>query len=297
MEANGSPSEPAIETAAPVATPAESIPVHPLSPQQTWIYRHALPVRLAHWVNALCLVILIMSGLQIFNAHPALYWGNRSDRNEALLSIRPVRAETGEIKGITTILGHPFDTTGVLGYSDQRGRAFPDWATIPGPQWLAMGRQWHLFFAWLFVITGAIFLFYAVVSRHLSRDLIPKPADLSGIGRALKDHLLFRQSGGEAATGYNVLQKLAYIIVLFGLAPVMVLTGLSMSPMIDTAFPWLLTLFGGRQGARTIHFIACFSFVGFVMVHVFQVLVTGFFNNMRSMITGWFAIKGASHGT
>lgn len=263
----------------------------------TWTYRHTLPVRIAHWVNALCLVVLVMSGLQIFNAHPALYWGDRSDRNDALLSIRPVRTETGEVKGVTTIFGHAFETTGLLGYSDHRGRAFPAWATLPGPQWLAMGRQWHLFFAWMFVITGVFFVAYGLLSRHLSRDLVPTTVDLRHTRRVVKNHLFFRHPEGEAAARYNVLQKLAYLIVLVVLAPVIVLTGLGMSPMIDAAFPWLLPLFGGRQGARTIHFIACFSFVAFVAVHVLQVVMTGFLNNMRSMITGWFAIKGGRHDT
>ncbi|MDI3462321.1 MAG: Thiosulfate reductase cytochrome B subunit (membrane anchoring protein) [Nitrospira sp.] len=262
-----------------------------------WTYRHTLPVRLAHWVNALCLIVLVMSGLQIFNAHPALYWGDRSDRNDALLSIRPVQTETGEIKGITTIFGHSFETTGLLGYSDHRGRAFPVWATLPGPQWLAMGRQWHLFFAWMFVITGVFFVGYGLLSRHLSRDLLPTTVDLRHIGRAVKNHLFLRHSEGEAATRYNVLQKLAYLVVLAVLAPVIVLTGLGMSPMIDAAFPWLLPLFGGRQGARTLHFIVCFAFVGFVAVHVLQVVMTGLVNNMRSMITGWFAVKGGRHDT
>ncbi|MEO5865033.1 MAG: hypothetical protein ABIQ79_08365 [Nitrospiraceae bacterium] len=89
-----------------------------------------------------------MSGLQIFNAHPALYWDDRSDREHPFLSIRPMKTESGEMRGITTILGHQFDTTGVLGYSDGKRRAFPAWATIPSARVLAMGRQWHLFFAW-----------------------------------------------------------------------------------------------------------------------------------------------------
>ncbi len=102
---------------------------------------------------------------------------------------------------------------------------------------------------------------------------------------------MLRHSKGEEVTRYNVLQKLAYMGVLFGLAPLIILTGLTMSPMIDTAFPWLLTLFGGRQSARTIHFIACFSFIGFIVVHVSQVILTGFFNNIRSMVTGWLVVK------
>jgi len=256
-------------------------------------------VRLGHWFNVVCLFILIMSGLQIFNAHPALYWGDRSDRDRPLLSIRPVKTEDGDIRGITTILGHPFDTTGILGYSNNSTRAFPAWATVPSAKWLAMGRQWHLFFAWLFVINGILFAVYALVSRHLTRDLVPTGRDLRGIGTSLKDHLRLRHPTGDEAKRYNVLQKLAYLGVLFGLAPLIILTGLTMSPTIDTAFPWLLTIFGGRQAARTIHFITCFSFVGFIVIHVSQVILTGFVNNIRSMVTGWCVVKqeGVRHET
>jgi thiosulfate reductase cytochrome b subunit len=271
----------------------------PSPPVLERVYRHRLPVRISHWLNVPCLLILIMSGLQIFNAHPALYWGDRSDRDQPLLSIRPTQTERGEMIGITTILGRQFDTTGVLGYSNGSGRAFPAWATVPSARWLAMGRQWHLFFAWVFVINGLLFMTYALISRHVTRDLAPTGKDLHGIGKAVKDHLLFRHPIGEEARRYNVLQKLAYAGVLFVLAPLIVLTGLTMSPTIDTAFPWLLTIFGGRQAARTIHFIACFSFVGFIVIHVLQVVLTGFVNNVRSMVTGWFMVRheheGGSH--
>jgi len=214
-----------------------------------------------------------------------------------LLSIRPVETERGEIEGVTTILGHQFDTTGVLGYSDGMRRAFPARATIPSAKWLAMGRQWHLFFAWLFVINGLIFTAYALASRHVTRDLTPTGRDWRGIGKSLRDHLVLRHPVGEEAKRYNVLQKLAYAGILFIVAPVIVLTGLAMSPTIDTALPWLLTIFGGRQAARTIHFVACFSFVGFIIIHILQVILTGFLNNIRSMVTGWFIVKheGVSH--
>ncbi len=267
------------------------------SPAIERVYRHRLPVRISHWLNVPFLIILIMSGLQIFNAHPALYWGDRSDPDKSLLSVRPVQTESGEVIGITTILGHQFDTTGVLGYSDGMGRAFPAWATIPSAKWLAMGRQWHLFFAWLFVVNGLIFTAYAFASRHVTRDLAPTGKDWRSIGKSLRDHLILRHPGGEEAKRYNVLQKLAYASILFILGPLIVLTGLAMSPTIDTAFPWLLTIFGGRQAARTIHFVACFSFVGFVIIHILQVILTGFFNNIRSMVTGWFMVKheGVSH--
>lgn len=261
------------------------------------VYRHRLPVRISHWLNVPFLIILIMSGLQIFNAHPALYWGDRSDRDRSLLSIRPIETESGEVRGITTILGHQFDTTGVLGYSDGMRRAFPAWATIPSAKWLAMGRQWHLFFAWLFVINGLIFTAYAFASRHITRDLAPTGKDLRSIGKSVQDHLILRHPTGDEAKRYNVLQKVAYTGILFIIAPLIVLTGLAMSPTIDTAFPWLLTIFGGRQAARTIHFIACFSFVGFIVIHVLQVILTGFLNNIRSMVTGWFLVKheGVGH--
>ena len=261
------------------------------------VYRHRLPVRISHWLNVPCLFILIMSGLQIFNAHPALYWGDRSDRDQPLLSIRPMKTESGETKGLTTILGHQFDTTGVLGYSNGSRQAFPAWATVPSPRWLAMGRQWHLFFAWVFVINGLLFMAYAFISRHVTRDLAPTAKDLRDLGKAVKDHIVLRHPKDDEAKRYNVLQKLAYVGILFVVAPLIVLTGLTMSPTIDTAFPWLLTIFGGRQAARTIHFIACFSFVGFIIIHVSQVILTGFFNNIRSMVTGWFVVKheGASH--
>lgn len=261
------------------------------------VYRHTVPVRIGHWLNAVCLFVLIMSGLQIFNAHPALYWGDRSDRDKPLLSIRPMRAANGEVRGVTTVLGHRFDTTGVLGYSDGRGRAFPAWATLPGPQWLAMGRRWHLFFAWLFVLNGLLFVAYSVVSRHFARDLLPTTRDVRDIGRVVKDHVILRRPKGDEATRYNVLQKAAYLIVIFGLAPLIVLTGLAMSPMIDAAVPWLVASLGGRQAARTVHFVACFAFVAFIAIHVFQVAITGFVNKIRSMTTGWFLVEreGAAH--
>ncbi|HSF68453.1 MAG TPA: cytochrome b/b6 domain-containing protein [Nitrospiraceae bacterium] len=261
-----------------------------------WVYRHRLPVRISHWLNVPILFILIMSGLQIFNAHPALYWGDRSDRDQPLFSIRPMQNENGEMRGITTILGHKFDTTGVLGYSDGSRRAFPAWATIPSAKSLAMGRQWHLFFAWLLVINGLFFTAYSLISRHAVRDLAPTGKDLRGIGKAIKDHIVLRHPKGDEAKRYNVLQKLAYIGILCVVAPLIVLTGLAMSPTIDTAFPWLLTMFGGRQAARTVHFIACFSFVWFILVHVLEVILTGFFNNIRSMVTGWFVIKHEHEG-
>ncbi|MBI3610374.1 MAG: cytochrome b/b6 domain-containing protein [Nitrospirae bacterium] len=290
----------AIPSELPVTEPP--VPTDSHAPAVRWIYRHTVPVRLAHWVNVLCLPILVMSGLQIFNAHPALYLGERSDRDRPILSLDTVFSDSGEIRGITAVFGYSFDTTGWLGASrDSAGqihrRGFPTWVTIPSHQWLAMGRRWHLFFAWVFVLNGLLFGLYSLLSRHLDRDLIPFPKDLRGIGRAVRDHLLFRHPKGEEAARYNVLQKLAYTGVVFGLGPLILLTGMTMSPGLDAAFPGLLTLFGGRQSARTIHFVVCFAFVGFVAIHLFMVAVTGLWNNFRSMLIGRYHIAelGVDH--
>lgn len=272
--------------AAPFAEPVSALPA-----RSERIYRHRLPVRVGHWLNAVCLFILIMSGLQIFNAHPALYWGDRSDRDQAFFSIRGVPTASGEMRGITTVGGLELDTTGILGVSGGEGRAFPSWATLPGSRWLAMGRQWHLLFAWVFVLNGLAFWAYSILSRHLAQDLLPRKRDWRGLGRDLVNHLRFRHPSGEEAKRYNVLQKLAYTGVAFGVAPLIVLTGLTMSPAIDAGFPVLLDLFGGRQSARSIHFLACASFVGFIIIHVLMVATTGLRNNLRSMLTGWFVIQ------
>jgi len=260
-------------------------------------YRHTLPVRLMHWVNVVALTILLMSGLQIFNAYPELHWGKSSYTGApALLEISSRNGANGATIGYTRILGREFDTTGVLGAS--RGAdgavvrmAFPSWATIPGNQWLAMARAWHFFFAWIFVINGLAFLAYAIGSRHLARDLAPTHTDLKSIGQSLKEHLRFRHPTGEAAKRYNVLQKLAYLIVIFGLLPLAVLMGFAMSPWLNSLLTGWVDLVGGRQSARTLHFIVAWLLVAFVVIHVFQVIVTGFWNNLRSMFTGRYRVQ------
>ena len=291
----GSEIAPALSTEPLAPEPPVLTPARLSSPHTRLVYRHTLLVRLSHWVNVLCLPILIMSGFQIFNAHPALYWGERSDRDRPILLMKTVTTDDGKMKGVTTLFGHLFETTGLFGASkdasgELRRRGFPAWATLPSAKWLAMGRRWHLFFAWVFVLNGFLFGLYSLLSRHLLRDLFPWWRDLRSIGRAVWDHLLFRHPTGEEATHYNVLQKVAYTGVVFGLGPLIVLTGLTMSPQMDAAFPALLTLFGGRQSARTIHFVACFSFIGYTFIHLLMVAVTGLWNNLRSMLVGWYRI-------
>lgn len=212
------------------------------------VYRHPWLVRLAHWVNVLCLAILLLSGLQILNAHPALYWGQASTFADPFLRLP----------------------------------AMPSWATLPGYSDLGAGRRWHFFFAWLFVINGLVWAAWSV-----TRDALwPTRAQLRGFGRSVIDHLRLRFDHGEA--GYNLLQKLAYVAVLFGLLPLMVLTGLAMSPGIDAVLP-ILTLLG-RQTARTVHFLTASGLMLFLAVHLAMVLAAGPINEMRSIVTGWFAL-------
>lgn len=259
------------------------------------IYRHRLPVRVMHWINVGCLTILLMSGLTIFNAHPALYWGRDSNFAHPWVSITALQMPGG-IVGVTRVAGHEFVTQGVLGASrsgpagEWVARAFPSWATIPGPQWLSMGRHWHFFFAWLFVINGAAYLLYGLFSGHFRHDLLPTGTELRNVGTSIKDHLLFRHPSGEAAKRYNVLQNLAYLAVIFGLLPLLVLAGMAMSPRLDTVFTGWVDLLGGRQSARTLHFLAATGLLLFVLVHVFEVIVSGAWNHLRSMITGWYVV-------
>ena len=270
--------------------------LRPGRPRRLLIYRHSAVVRATHWINVVCLFILLMSGLQIFNAHPALYWGDISDFGHPLFAITAHKGRDGAARGVTTLAGHELDTTGVLGWSsDGTGggaeRAFPAWATLPSWQSLADGRLWHFFFAWVFVLNGLVYLFYGLVNGHLWRDMVPARPELGRIGRTAWEHLRLRFPSGEAARHYNVLQKLSYLFVIFVLLPVLVLAGLAMSPRLDAGFPELASLFGGRQSARTVHFTAAFALVGFVLVHIFMVLISGVWNNIRSMVTGRYAIE------
>jgi thiosulfate reductase cytochrome b subunit len=157
-------------------------------------------------------------------------------------------------------------------------------------QWLAMGRRWHLFFAWVLVVNGVAYLAYTFASRHFSRDLKPTGAELRGVGRSIADHLHLRHPTGDAARRYNVLQKLAYVGVILVLVPFLVLMGLGMSPSLDAVWPGWVDAFGGRQSVRTLHFVAAMLLVAFTLVHVFEIVVTGAWNNLRSMITGKYRV-------
>lgn len=294
MTAGTSASTGAMDTM-PAPAPAALATAAP--PGRWTVYRHRLPVRITHWLNVVCMTVLLGSGLSIFNAHPHLYWGEQSDFERPLLEIVALRGADGQYHGALRVGAHRFDTDGVLGVSTgpsgkPQARAFPTWATLPGPQNLALGRKWHFSFAWLLAINGAAYLLWALGSGHLRRDLAPTQADWRGFGRSVVDHALLRHPQGEQATRYNVLQKLAYLAVIGVLAPGMLLTGLAMSPHFDPVMGWLLDLLGGRQSARTVHFIFAFALLAFVAIHLFELLVAGAVNHVRSMLTGWYDVPG-----
>ncbi len=255
------------------------------------VYRQRVMTRITHWLWAISLFFLLLTGLQIFNAHPALYVGKESgfEYANAILRIGAVETAAG-LRGTTTLGGLEFDTTGALGVSGaDEVRAFPAWATIPSSRSLATGRVIHFFFAWILVITLAVWTVASLWNRHI-RELIPTSADLRGLPRDIADHARLRF---HHTARYNVLQKLAYAGVLFVLLPLMILTGLSMSPSFNATAPWLLDVFGGRQTARTIHFVVMVLLVGFFVIHMAMILAAGPINELRSIITGWYRIDPA----
>jgi Ni/Fe-hydrogenase b-type cytochrome subunit len=223
------------------------------------VKRHRLSTRLWHWLNALCLYVLFSSGLGIFNAHPRLYWGQ---------------------------LGANFDQPWL-----EKAR-FGSWLTLPAQYDLAMSRRWHLSFALIFAFALLAYMLWSLVNRHIVRDLAFRKGELKPrhVWQDVKDHARLRFPTGVAATRYNVLQKASYVGVIFVLLPLIILTGLTMSPGMDAAWPWLLDLFGGRQSARSIHFIVAWLLALFFVVHILMVLLAGPLNEIRAMITGWYTL-------
>ena len=216
--------------------------------------RHGLVTRVWHWLNLVCVVVLFMSGLNISNAHRYLYWGNYGfDPADAWLSV--IR--------------------------------FPGWATIPGYYSLAQARDWHIVMAWPFAL-GLLVMWAAMLANgHFWRDIRTRPAEWhpKAVWHDVVQHLRFNfDHAGDAK--YNFLQRVAYGAVLGVLLPVMVLSGLAISPGFEPAAPWLVDVFGGRQSARSIHFLFAWGLFGFALIHVALVLVTGPLRQLRDMITG-----------
>lgn len=215
--------------------------------------RHSAATRLWHWVNLAAVSIMFMSGLNIFNAHPRLYWGDWGfERQDAWLVLQ----------------------------------RFPHWLTIPNYYSLAAARDWHIVFAWVLALSLLFYMVASLINGHFVRDLFTKWSDWrpSNIAGDIRAHLNgdFHRGGGK----YNFLQKAAYSVVIFILLPCIIATGIVMSPGMEPAVPWMTEMFGGRQSARSIHFICAFSLVAFFIVHLVLVLLSKPITQIWAMITG-----------
>ena len=271
-----------------MAEPAATEPSAPIR-----VKRHRVSTRVWHWVNAVTILVMLMSGLMILNAHPRLYWGESgANSDNAWLEI----GSTTNQMGFLRIGSLRVETTGLLGYRTEANgqanrRAIPGWATIPSNYDLAAARRWHFFFAWLLGIGFVAFVLVSLFNRHW-RDLTPRAAELRPrhLWQEAKDHARLRFPSGEAALRYNSLQKISYFAVVALLIPIVILTGLAMSPAMDAAWPWLTQIFGGRQSARSIHFLCAFLFLLFMVVHLVMVVLAGPVNEVRAMLTGWYRV-------
>lgn len=241
----------------PVEPESEPAPAPPGPARR--VYRHALATRIWHWVNALTIFVMIGSGLMIFNAHPRLYWGQ---------------------------FGANFDHPWL-----QLPR-FPGWATIPSHYSLAGARHWHLTFALVLAFGLLAFMIASLVNRHFRTGLRIRRDELAPrhLWADLKAHLAFRFHDPANPVAFNIFQKLSYAGVIFALLPLLILTGLALSPGMDAAWPWLTDVFGGRQSARSLHFIAMALLTLFILVHLTLVVLAGPIEEVRSMITGWWQV-------
>ena len=253
------------------------------------VYRYTLVTRLAHWVWVIAFLVLVSSGLQIFNAAPYLDASDKSSPSHRVLSIDSPSLGVGT----TTIFGHTFTTTDWLGWTDdgmgsQTQRAFPAWITIPSYQDLADGRRWHFFFAWVASICWLAWLISSAIKGNLAEMLL-RPSDLPKLWPMQAYYFRLRKEPPQHGT-YNPLQKAAYTLIGLIITPLVVLTGLALSPGIDAIAAPLTWVFGGRQFARLWHFVGMIALIGFFVVHTFQVATQGIINQMRSMITGWYRL-------
>jgi thiosulfate reductase cytochrome b subunit len=231
------------------------------APATTDTPRHSAVVRVTHWVTTLCFFALLVSGIEIVISHPRFYWGEAGNSLTPPLFHLPIPASRASVP------------TG-YGYvlPDQNG-----WS-----------RYLHFQAAWVAVLTGLLYAVFGLFTGHFRKNLLPAGADLSwrALSREIANHLRFKPPGEAEATSYNALQRLTYLFVIFVLFPLVIWTGLAMSPAVASAFPTAVTVFGGQQSARTIHFFVSVGLVLFLLVHIAMVCLAGFRRRMRAMITG-----------
>ena len=223
--------------------------------------RHAFFVRITHWLMTVAFFVLLVSGLEIVISNPRFYWGETGNVNMQPWIKLPIPSSRATVP---------------TGYSyvmpDQNG-----WS-----------RYLHFEAAWLAVFTGLVYFAFGVFTGHFRRNVFPRSTDVSPrtLGSSVMHHLRFKRPPEEEAWSYNVLQRLSYLAVIFVMFPLIIWTGLAMSPAVTAAAPWLVTMVGGRQSARTIHFLLTGALVLFLGVHIFMVIFAGFWSRMRPMVTG-----------
>ena len=223
--------------------------------------RHPATVRVTHWITAACFIALLVSGLEIVVSHPRFYWGETGSVLTPALFQVPIPASRGSVP-----TGYDF----VL--PDQNG-----WS-----------RSLHFQAAWAVVFAGLAYFLFGLWTRHFSKHLLPDVADLSpqALARVVANHLRFKPPAQAEAWSYNVLQRLAYLAVIFVLFPLVIWTGLAMSPAVVSAFPLTVEVFGGQQSARTIHFFVAVALLLFLVVHVALWVLVPAVVVGRAMITG-----------
>ncbi|NKB32775.1 MAG: thiosulfate reductase cytochrome subunit B [Pseudomonadales bacterium] len=252
--------------------------------------RFPLPTRLLHWIAAGAILTLLWSGFWIFNLHPRLYWGDSGYFGAP--AIAELAADTSsEETQMSLIIGDwSIDVTGIMGRVNRQ----PYVRIFNFPQDFEFGgtRALHFTAAWILVVCWIYYLRHLLNSGRLKNNWLPRRGELSlrNLATDFLNHLKLRRIRGEAAREYNVLQKISYLAVMFVLLPLILLTGLTMSNSVTTAWPILFDIFGGRQSARTLHFVCAFLILLFLLVHVIQLFIAGFINHGRAMITGRFEI-------
>jgi thiosulfate reductase cytochrome b subunit len=248
-------------------------------PEEQGVARpHARSVRITHWIMTVSLLILVFSGFMILAVHPRLYWGEvGNDLTPALLELPISRNhQHGGWEAPTPFFptrpGSPVSASRTYDIFNENG-----WA-----------RSLHFLAAWVFVLVGLAYSVTGSLRGHFRSHIWPGARELAPreVWRDVRDHARLRMPRASAGPDYGVLQKWAYSLVVFVAAPLMVLTGLAMAPAVTAALPFLLTLFGGYQSARTIHFFTTVALTLFVLVHVLMVALSGFRKHMRAMTLG-----------